>query len=146
MLLLTTIVSVLALFPNDSALLTVPVAHAAALEAPLTPQAYIEQQARLYNVSVPLALYVAGHESPGFIATSTGDMNIICRSGPNRGKPVRAKGNWQITDCYHAEVTDAQAFDLTWSTAWAMPILKNPVTCKHEFSTCRDYYAQVHEE
>lgn len=137
-----TLTAVLALFPANPAILTVQIAEAATI-APLTSPddiaAYVTQQATWAEVPTRRALYVAGHES-FFVATSTGDLTITCHQGPNRGKPVRARGVWQITDCYHPEVSDAEAYSVEWSTAWALPLLADPATCRHEWTQCRRYY------
>ena len=46
-----------------------------------------------------------------FNPNQLGDMDINCKVGVNKGKPVRAKGLVQITDCYNPDITDDQAFD-----------------------------------
>jgi hypothetical protein len=68
---------------------------------------------------------------------AVGDMNIY-----RNGKPVRARGIWQITQAYHPEISDSEAFDPIWSTEYVMPILKNKKLCEQEFTTCRIYYNQ----
>lgn len=89
--------------------------------------------------STPLkrAIVIAQRES-GFIYNQRGDMDITCwRAGPYYGEPVAARGIWQITRCYHPEITDEQADDPEWSTQWALPRIKDPVTCRNEWTTCR---------
>lgn len=79
------------------------------------------------------------HES-GFNPNDVGDMDLTCPIGPYKGKPVYAQGIWQITRCYHGEVSHEQALDVVWSTQWAMDRLKDKDTCKKEWTTCRWYY------
>lgn len=89
-----------------------------------------------YGVDVNLALYVAEHES-SFKHNALGDMNVY-----KKGKPIRARGLWQITEFYHPNISDEQSFDPIWSTEWAMQYLKDPVVCKKMWSTCRAYYLE----
>lgn len=91
------------------------------------------------GIHTDVALFVAKNES-NYNPFIIGDMNIICSYGPNKGKPVRARGLYQITDCSHPEITDAQAFDADWSIAWAIPRLADYKTCRKEWTTCRWYY------
>ncbi len=86
-----------------------------------------------YGVSSSLLTHIALKESTGS-STILGDMKLICHSGPNKGKPVRAKGVVQITDCYHPEVTDEQAFDMNFSMRFLASNIKKG-NC-HEWSTC----------
>lgn len=126
-----------------SAILSVPEVHAAPLllDSTSTIAAYIQDQVDIIGASSTVAMYVSREESH-LIATSTGDMDIICKykRSPNYGKPVRAKGIWQITDCYHPEITDKQAYDVIWSTAWALPRIASTSECTKEWTTCRTYY------
>lgn len=134
------IIAVLLVIPTDPSVLTVPIVHAAELDTSTTTVAeYVAQEARDAGVPLARALYVARVESKGFDAFATGDMDITCPRGPNKGKPVRARGLWQITECYHPEVTDAEAYSFIWSTQWALPRLKNPATCRQEWTACRAY-------
>ena len=55
----------------------------------------------------------------GLVPSKVGDMKYLCTSGVNLGKPIRAKGLVQITDCYEPTITDAQAFDPDWALNWA---------------------------
>ncbi len=123
--------------PLDYSQLTVPIEVAPTYDFTSTTSVaiFIESQSRLNFVPVKRALAVSGGESH-FIASSTGDMNIIC---PRTGKPVRARGIWQITECYHPEVSDEQAYDVASSTAWAMDRLGDDETCKQEWTQCRLY-------
>ncbi|MFA6991933.1 MAG: hypothetical protein WC269_01470 [Candidatus Gracilibacteria bacterium] len=67
-----------------------------------------------------LGLYQLALCESGLRADAVGDMNIIC---PRTGKSVRARGMFQITECYHPEVTDEQAFDPYWSARWTKQML-----------------------
>jgi hypothetical protein len=100
----------------------------------LIPEDYFKQQAISNAVSVDLILYIVEHESR-FCKDQLGDMEIY-----KNGKPVRARGCWQITEYYHPEISDKCAFDIVCSTAWAIPRLKDKETCLKEWTTCRDYY------
>lgn len=99
----------------------------------------LEALAKDYGVDTELALYVAEYES-GFDANSIGDMDITCKQGINKGKPIRARGIFQWTECYWPNITDEQAFNLEWSIIKAMPYLKNKDTCVTIWTTCRKYY------
>lgn len=105
-------------------------------EEAVDPRAYIASQALKIGVSEDLALYVWNHEGAGDLR-AVGDMDITC---PSTGKPVRARGAWQLTECWYPTVSDDCAFDLKCSTAVALPLLKEKKTCISQFSTCRDYY------
>lgn len=111
-------------------------------EAPLPPTVkdMVEYYAGQYGVDTNLAFYIVEHES-GYDKTVVGDMNIKCPVGPYKGKPVMARGIWQITRCYFPEITDEQAFDPDWSTQFAMEKLsQGKETCKMLWTTCRWYY------
>ncbi len=47
-------------------------------------------------------------EESGYVTDAIGDMNIKCKK---TGKPVRARGLVQITECWWPKVTDIQAND-----------------------------------
>lgn len=83
------------------------------------------------------------HESDASTTIRDGDMAITCPAGPNKGKPVRARGLWQFTECYHPEVSDAEAYDMASSTTLALPLLRNEKTCRNQFSTCDQYYREA---
>lgn len=93
------------------------------------------------NIDVTLAVYIAQNES-SFIATSTGDMTITChaKSSPFYLQPVRARGIFQLTACYHFEVSDTDAYDPVANIKAAMSLLKDKKTCLAQFTTCGWYY------
>lgn len=101
-----------------------------------TVKSIVEAYSALYEVNPALSIYVAEGES-SFEEDQVGDMNILCK---RTGLPVRARGVWQITSCFHPEITDSQAFDAEWSTKWAMKVLKDEKLCKQEFTVCRNWY------
>lgn len=107
-----------------------------AIVAVPTIEARIEAYSLSQGVSPKLAIYIASHES-GFDADQIGDMYITCR---RTGKPVRARGLYQITECFHPEISDAQAFDPDFSMKWAVKVMLDKKYCMMQFSTCRDYY------
>ena len=102
--------------------------------------AYIKTTAIARNINSDLALFIADKESQ-FVATSTGDMNLVCPQGVNKGKPVRARGVFQITECYHPEVSDACAYNVACATDIALPMIRD--NCLKEFSTCKLYKKRV---
>lgn len=95
--------------------------------------------AKKYGVSDKLAHYVVENESH-YNPNDVGDLHIKCRSGVNRGQPVRARGLVQITECYYPEVTDAQAFDPNFNLEFGMKLMKDKYKCIEQFTTCRKYY------
>lgn len=80
-------------------------------------------------------IVIAQDESGFNTNVRDGDMQRKCPSGKYKGKPVRARGIYQITQCYHPEITDAQAYDPVFATRWAIQKLIDG-KCKQEFSTC----------
>ncbi len=68
-----------------------------------------------YGVSRATLHRIVSGESSYQIKPKDGDMNITCPRGINKGKPVRARGAVQITECYFPEVTDEQAYDVEFS-------------------------------
>lgn len=88
-----------------------------------TIQEKITEAAKKEGVSPALALLIVDKES-SFNPNAVGDQHLICKYGPNKGKYIQSRGLWQINDCAWPEVTDEQAFDVDWSTAWAMPKVK----------------------
>lgn len=85
---------------------------------------YIKKVAEDYGVSLERAFFIVEKESQ-FESSRVGDTDKICPQGINKGKVQRARGLWQINDCYHPEISDAVAFDIFASTDWAMPRVKN---------------------
>ena len=98
----------------------------------LTITEIIEKHADQFGVNRELALKIAFKES-SLNPNAVGDMNITCR---RTGEPVRARGLYQITECYWPNITDDQAFDPEWSTRWAMKQFKDG-NCKRFWTTCR---------
>lgn len=84
------------------------------------------------------AMKIAEKES-GYTWNARGDMDILCanKRSPFYGKPIEARGVFQITKCYHPEITDEQADDVIWATAWALPLIADRKTCRQEWTTCR---------
>ncbi len=85
------------------------------------------------GVSAELLQTIVSRESQWNVK-AVGDMQLVC---PKTGKPVRARGALQITECYHPEISDAEAFDAEFSLNWGAKQLANG-QCKKEFSTCKD--------
>lgn len=103
---------------------------------PLTLREKIDAYATEKGVPLAKVHYIFEHESR-FNPKATGDMNITCK---RTGKPVRSRGLSMITECYHPEVTDAQAYNEDFALKWGIDHMVSTATCKQEFSTCRDYY------
>ena len=95
--------------------------------------------ANKYNIDQKLAHYIVSNESK-YKPNAVGDMSITCRSGVNKGLPVRARGLVQITQCYYPNITDKQAFDPVFSLKFGMKLMADKKTCMSQFSTCRRYY------
>ena len=111
-------------------------------EVELTIPEKIDLYASKYQVSKELAHYIAEEES-GYNKNAEGDLTITCRNpkSPHNGQPVYARGVYQITRCYHPNVTDEQAFDPDFNIEYAMKLIaQGTETCKRQFTTCRDYY------
>lgn len=69
-----------------------------------------------------------------------GDMDSKCPVGANKGLPVRARGLLQITQCYNADITDAQAFSPDWSLNWGANIIAKGEAWKHwTLANCYSY-------
>lgn len=64
-------------------------------------------------------------------------MEIYC---PYTGKPVRARGLLQITECYQPQISDKQAYDPVYAMEWSIPKMKDKETCRQLWTTCRWYY------
>lgn len=63
---------------------------------------------------------------------TVGDMHLTCE---RTGRPVRARGAGQITECYHPEVSDQQAFDLEFAVDFVARAVAEG-KCRQEYSTC----------
>lgn len=76
--------------------------------------------ARERGISEELFIKVMMRESNAS-TTIKGDMDIICRNinSPYYGKPVEARGLFQITQCYFWTVPDSCAYDALCSINWA---------------------------
>lgn len=61
-------------------------------------------------------------------------MHLTCK---RTGKPVRARGLVQITECYYPDVTDEQAFDIDFSIDFlARKLAEGTQTCRTQWTTC----------
>lgn len=67
-----------------------------------------------------IAIEIARGESR-FNPNAVGDGHLTCKK---TGKPIRSRGVYQINNCAHPNITDAQAFDIEWSTEWTINQLK----------------------
>lgn len=66
-------------------------------------------------------------------------MDLTCKRD---GLPVRSRGLFQISRCYHPEISDAQAFDIASSTEWAMSQMQDLTKCYKEWTACKKYITQ----
>lgn len=115
------------------------------VEEPLSVQELVSHYADEFGVSQELAHYVAFNES-SYNPQAVGDMNITCndKRSPNYGKPVRARGIMQLTDCWYYGVSDEEAFDAETNIKIGMAVIaKGRTTCISQFSTCREYYKNL---
>lgn len=78
-----------------------------------------------------VAIHILGAESGFYPLVRDGDMKSICE---RTGKPIRARGLAQITECWHPEVTDEQAYDVEFSIRFLIQYLKDG-KCS-QWSTC----------
>jgi len=99
----------------------------------------VDYYADKYKVDRDLAHYIAKNESQ-YNPKAIGDMSITCK---RTGSPVRARGVYQITECFYPEISDAEAFDADSNIKIAMQIIaKGKSTCMSQFTTCRNYYSK----
>jgi hypothetical protein len=110
-----------------------------------TVKEYVLQQAKLAGVHVAKIDYMVKNESH-YNPKATGDHDIICLNKKSKyyGEPVYARGLWQITRCWHPEITDEQAFDPEFSTAWALSIIaSSKQDCIRQWATCDNWYKRT---
>jgi soluble lytic murein transglycosylase-like protein len=94
----------------------------------------VEAKAEEHGVSVSVMKTVIQRESQWDV-TAVGDLDLTCKSGVNAGKPVRARGLVQITDCYHPDISDEQAFNPEFAVEFlAIGIAEG--RCRKEWTTC----------
>lgn len=96
----------------------------------------VDKYADKHGVPNDLAHYIVSKEST-YNPKNLGDKNIICK---RTGGPVNARGLMQITQCFHPNVTDEQAYDADFNLDYGMKLASKKETCIQQFSTCRDYY------
>ncbi|MBK5255235.1 MAG: transglycosylase SLT domain-containing protein [Vicinamibacteria bacterium] len=73
-------------------------------------------QAAKVGINADLAVCIAEHESR-FRPDALGDSHLTC---PMTGEPQRSRGLFQISDCWHPEVSDEVAFSVSSATEWAL--------------------------
>lgn len=108
---------------------------------PQTVEELVTFYAYKYGVSQDLAHYIAKNESH-YREDAVGDL-FPCRNekSPHYLEDVYARGVYQITRCYHYNVSDEDAFDAESNIEYAMKLIaKGRETCEKQFSTCRNYY------
>ncbi len=124
-------VAVSVVMPQTAEASSTPKIEATSTKAEL--QALAVVIAKEKGVSAELLSTIVSRESQ-WNEKAVGDMGISC---PTTGKPVRARGLMQITECYHGEISDDEAFDAEFALNWGAKKLKEG-QCKKEFSTCRN--------
>lgn len=102
-----------------------------------TPEDLIRERARENNLDEEKIIFIARCESQ-IEPEAIGDGHLVCAKTQER---VRSRGVWQINNCAHPEISDEQAFDLIWSTGWAMEIFKKGEEAK-EWKRCTNKYIQ----
>lgn len=100
-----------------------------------TPEDLIRERARANNLDEEKIIFIARCESQ-IEPEAIGDGHLFCAKTK---EVVRSRGVWQINDCAHPEISDEQAFDLEWSTGWAMEIFKKGEEAK-EWKRCTNKY------
>jgi hypothetical protein len=88
-----------------------------------------------YDVDEDRLRYIVFAESSNN-PLAVGDMNITCK---RTGLPVRARGILQLTECYYPDIPDSCAFDPECSLKEVIHLIKDDVTCKSQWTTCRNY-------
>lgn len=92
-----------------------------AVVLPALPRDYVAAHAAKLGLDVDLAVCIAEHESK-FQPDALGDGHLTC---PLTGAPQRSRGLFQISDCWHPEVSDEVAFSVTSATEWALSWMKD---------------------
>ena len=104
-----------------------------------TSEDLIREQARANNLDEEKIIFIARCESQ-IEPDALGDGHLVCSRTQER---VRSRGVWQINNCAHPEISDEQAFDLEWSTDWAIEIFKKGEETK-EWRRCTSKYIKNH--
>lgn len=100
-----------------------------------TPEDLIREKARANNLDEEKIIFIARCESQ-IEPEAIGDGHLVCAKTQ---ESVRSRGVWQINNCAHPEIADEQAFDIAWSTDWAMEIFKKGEEAK-EWKRCTNKY------
>lgn len=104
---------------------------------PATVENFIKNKAEENGIDSEKAIFIAKCES-SLRPKVTGDNHLTCRK---TGKPMRSRGIWQINECSYPEILDSEAFNLEWSTNWAMEIFKKNQE-KKEWMRCVKRYSK----
>jgi hypothetical protein len=84
------------------------------------PEKYVAHHAERLGLSGEMVVCIATYESR-FRANAIGDRHLTC---PITGQKQRSRGIFQISDCFHPEVSDEVAFSIPDSTEWALKRIK----------------------
>lgn len=104
---------------------------------PANIEGFIKNKAEENGVDGEKAVFIAKCES-SLRPKVTGDNHLRCKK---TGKPMRSRGIWQINECSYPEILDKEAFNLEWSTNWAIEIFKKNQEEK-EWVTCTKKYSR----
>lgn len=97
-----------------------------------------QRMAKEYKVSYALVEYMITYES-SWRPKAEGDMNQTCK---RTGRPVRARGILQLTECYWGHIPDSCAFDVACALKVSLPKIKDKKTCMSQWTTCRNYFSK----
>ncbi len=100
-----------------------------------TPEDLIREKARANNLDEEKIIFIARCESQ-IEPEAIGDGHLVCS---RTQKQINSRGVLQINNCAHPEISDEQAFDLEWSTNWAIEIFKKGEESK-EWKRCTNKY------
>jgi hypothetical protein len=110
---------------------------------PATLEQKIEEVSLKYEIASTTLTNLLMEESSLNPDIKDGDMDVTCVTTQ---KPVRARGLAQITECYHPEVSDAEAYDVDFALNWtAKEIANHTAWREHQVCNCYTYArTQIH--
>ena len=114
------------------------------INVPNLPIETIEQRivrvATAHNIATTTLFNLVMSESSLNPEVEDGDLDITCE---RTGKPIRSRGIVQISECYHPEISDDEAYSPEWSLNYAADKIANG-TIWREHMVCNCYtYAKT---
>ena len=103
---------------------------------------YVYASALANGIDPEMAIWITRHES-NFQTDVIGDTDKKCPKGINKGKTQRARGLWQINDCYWPKISDAFAFSISSSTEWAMKQIKKNPNIWSVWRFCHEWFSET---